>query len=135
MAFAYEIKDRLVAQSVGTFGTNIFIGSKAAIPTGDGPYLSIRHTGGSESEKTHNGTPIERPTAAITVRAMSYAAAQTMVDNAYTALGGAQGLHGITLSGVHYLHLNTRQPPTDIGLDEVKRIMFSFNIRAEKQPS
>ena len=59
MPFLDEIKDRLVAQGVGTYGSNIFLGSKAVIPTGDGPYLSIIETGGTGAIRTH-GTAVVR---------------------------------------------------------------------------
>jgi predicted dinucleotide-utilizing enzyme len=58
-----------------------------------------------------------------------------MLMNAYNALGGVDGLHNIVLSGVPYINITARQEPTDIGLDAAQRIMFVFNIDAEKKPS
>lgn len=135
MAFPYEIKDRLVAQGVGVYGTNIFIGSKAVIPTGAGPYLSIIESGGSGASRTQGGASTERPSAQLACRASTNAAARTMLQAAYDALGGADGLHNIDLTGVRYLSITPRQNITDIGLDDAGRAMVAYNIDAEKKPS
>jgi hypothetical protein len=141
MAFLDEIKDRLVAQSVGVFGTTIGLGSKAPVPpnlgqTG-GPafFLVVRETGGTGSSKTQNNTATQRPTAQLVARAPSYTAARTAIVAAYNALGGANGLYNVLLTNVMYLSVVARQEPTDIGLDERGMPMLAFNIEAEKAPS
>ena len=91
--FAEEIVKLLTTAGVGTGGTNIFIGSGAAIPTGSGPYLNIVETGGLTPRRTHNSvaTPAyTRPSAQIVARASSYAAARTMARAAYNALVGVR---------------------------------------------
>lgn len=136
MAFIYEIKDFLVAQGVGVYNTNIFIGSKALIPTGAGPYLTLADTGGSGSSRTHNNTATERPSLQLSARATAAPAARAMLVAAYAALGGANGLHNVILNGVSYLSITARQSnPVDIGSDDAGRAMFSLNFDAEKQPS
>lgn len=134
MAFPYEVKDRLVAQGVGVYGMNIFIGSKAAIPTGDGPYLSISETGGSAPSLTQNGSTTN-PSAQVSCCAATMSAARTMLQLAYDAFGGADGLTNIDLTGVRYLRLKPVQDINDIGLDGAGRPMVAFNIDAEKKPS
>ncbi len=133
--FVDEIVARLVAASVGTFGTSIFAGSKATIPTGDGPYLTLMETGGSGSMGTHNNTAVERPTMQLVSRATKYPDARAQCAAAYAALGGANGLYNTTLSGVFYLKIKARQCLTDIGTDEIGRPQIAFNIEVEKQPS
>jgi hypothetical protein len=135
MAFLMEIKDRLVSQGVGIYGTNIFTTSAAVIPTGSGPYLSLRDTGGTGSVKTQNDTSNQRPGASVLIRATTASSALQMATNAYNALGGAKGLYNITLTGVFYVNVTIRQEPMDIGKDEAGRIMYSFNIDAQKSPS
>lgn len=132
--FLDEIKDRLVAQGVGVYGSSIFLGSKAVIPDGDGPYLSVIETGGSGPLRIHNeaAAHVQRPTAQVLVRAKSYLVARTMAKNAYLAL---DGVFNTSLSGVFYQKIVARQEPTDIGLDAKERPMISFNIEVEKQPS
>jgi hypothetical protein len=133
--FASEIAARMAAQGVGILGQTLFIGSKANIPVGIGPYVWIIETGGTSPARTHNNTATQRPTAQITVRAKDYYAARLKAVAAYDALGGANGLWNIRLSSVFYLSLTTRQEPTDIGLDDNERQQFVFNIDGEKQPS
>lgn len=132
--FLDEIAARLVAQGVGTVGSNIFLGSKAAIPVGDGPYLSLIETGGSGPTRVQNtpGAKTQRPTAQIVARAKSYLVARTMAKAAYLAL---DGVFNTTLSGIFYQKITARQEPTDIGLDAQGRPMIVFNIDAEKAPS
>lgn len=135
MSFITEVIDRLVAQNVGVYGTNIFTSSSAILPPGDGPYLSVIDSGGTDSAKTQNNTATERPSAQIVARAKRSGVAYAMAWAAYNALGGANGLHNITLSGTWYIRLVPRQNITDIGLDDPGRAMMVFNIEAEKQPS
>lgn len=132
--FLNEIAGRLVAQGVGTIGTNIFLGSKAVIPDGDGPYLTLIETGGSAPTRIHNyvGAHTLRPTAQVAVRARSYAVARTMAQNAYNAL---DGVFNTTLSGVFYQKITARQEPTDLNLDAKERPVLVFNVECEKVKS
>lgn len=136
MSFIADIITRLEAQSVGTFNTNIFSGARPVIPAGDGPFLSIAETGGTSSMKTQNDTGVQRPTAQLVARARKELIARGMLKAAYDALGGANGLFNITLSGTFYLSIKARQEPTDMGtVDGAGRALFVFNIETEKQPS
>lgn len=130
-----EIAAKLVAEGVGTVGSNIIKGSKGTIPDGDGPYLSLTETGGTGAARTHNSTAVERPTIHLLARAKSYLVARTMLKAAYDALGGAKGLHNVTLSGVFYQSITPRQQITDVGLDDRARPMLSYNIDIDKEPS
>lgn len=132
--FLDEIAARLVAQGVGTVGANIFLGSKAVIPVGAGPYLTLTETGGSAPTRVHNitGAMTQRPTAQVAVRAQSYFVARTMAKAAYLAL---DGIFNTTLSGVFYQSITARQEPTDLGLDALERPMVVFNIACEKASS
>ena len=132
--FLDEIKDRLVAQGVGVFGSTIILGSKGVIPTGDGPLLSVIETGGTGPLRIHNvaAAHVQRPTAQVLVRGKNYVAARTMAKNAYLAL---DGIFNTSLSGTFYQKVTARGEPQDFGLDESGRVMISFNIEAEKAPS
>jgi hypothetical protein len=132
--FLDEIAARLVAQGVGVIGSSIFLGSKASIPTGDGPYISLTETGGSAPTRIQNKATANttRPTAQILVRAKSYLTARTKAKEAYLAL---DGVFNTVISGVLYHSITARQEPTDIGLDASERPMISFNITVEKNPS
>jgi hypothetical protein len=132
--FLDEIAARLVAQGVGTIGSNIFLGSKAVIPTGVGPYLSLIETGGSSPLRIQNvaAAHVQMPTAQVAVRAQSYLLARTMIKAAYLAL---DGVYNTSLSGVFYQSITARQEPTDIGLDALDRPLLVFNIVCMKAAS
>lgn len=132
--FLEEIKDQLVNAGVGIYAENIFISSASVIPSGDGPYLTLVETGGSGPARMHNSAT-QRPTAQLTSRASTEVEARAFLKKAYDALGGADGLHNITLLGVNYVSITPRQEPTDVSLDGEARATFVFNIDAEKQPS
>lgn len=130
-----EIRDRLVAQGVGVYGSTIFNASTALIPGGDGPFISLTESGGSGSLRTHNGTAVARPSVQVLTRGKNYSVTRTKAKQAFEALGGDKGLHNVTLTGVFYQNITPRQQPTDIGLDANARVMISFNIDVDKQPS
>lgn len=130
-----DLAARLVAQGVGSLNVNIFISSKAIIPAGAGPYLTLADTGGSGPTRIQNqaSAATQRPTAQILVRALSYSAAMVMARAAYVAL---DGVFNTTLSGTFYLSLTARQEPTDTGVpDGAGRVLIVFNIDAEMIPS
>jgi len=134
MSFLDEIAAKLAAAGVGTVGGNIFLGSRAVVPDGDGPYITLLETGGSSPTRIQNQTAAntQRPTAQIVVRAKSYATARSKSKEAYLAL---DGLFNTILSGTYYQSVTARQEPTDIGLDDLQRPRIVFNIDAEKSPS
>lgn len=130
--FLSDIVTRLQVQGVGTPNVNIFGSSKAQIPAGVGPYLTVMETGGSAPTRQQNQAPAatQRPTAQILVRAQSYAEAFAMARAAYNAL---DGLFNEALSGTFYLSVTARQEPMDLGHpDDAGRVMVAFNIEAEK---
>ncbi len=131
MSLLDDLAARLVAQGVGTLGTNIFIASKAVIPTGAGPYLSLGGTGGVAPTRIQNKTTpnTRRPTVQVLVRASTTQAAMTMAEAAYAAL---DGVFNTTLSGVFYLNIKARQDITDMGLDASGRIQLVFNLNVER---
>jgi hypothetical protein len=135
MPFLDEIAARLVSKGVGSINTSIFMSSRAKLPVGDGPYLTLVETGGGGSSKTQNDTATEHSTAQLMAHAKSYPTARAMLVAAYNALGGANGLYNVTLNGVFYLSIKARQPPTDTGLDPAGLPSITFNIEVEKEPS
>ena len=85
-----EVARLLTNASVGVLNTNIFLSSKAQVPTGAGPFLSIIETGGTSGIKIHDQTrpAYPRPAARIVVRASTVAAARAMAWAAHTVLAG-----------------------------------------------
>lgn len=134
MPFLDEIAAYLIAQNIGVGGSNIFLGSRANIPAGDGPLMTLIETGGSAPGRVHNDIKAhwQRPTAQITVRAKTYPPARAMAKAAYDLL---DGVWNTQLGTTMYIKITARQEPTDVGLDDAGRVMIAFNIDAEKQPS
>ena len=89
--FVREIGRLINDASLGTFGTDMFIGMEAILPTGDGPYITIINTGGSESLDTHNvaqGVTYEMRSCQIVVRARTYDSANTRALAVWRVLDG-----------------------------------------------
>lgn len=81
-----EIGDEVAAviqdASLGTFGTDLFVGQKAQIPGGNGPYVQVLPNEGAPGERTHNS--ISQPAYStqpvqIVVRALSVTVARTRI--------------------------------------------------------
>ena len=93
--FLQELIKRLVDTGVGT-SANIFESSRAEIPEGAGPFLTIRQSGGLEPNRIHNAVTgtvaYQRPSAQVTVIASSYPSANTMICAAYSALVGVRNV-------------------------------------------
>jgi hypothetical protein len=134
MSLLDELAAQLVASGVGTLGVNIFLSSRAVIPNGVGPYLTLAETGGVAPTRVQNQTrPItKRPTVQVLTRAGTYPAAREMSRQAYEAL---DGIFNATLSGTFYIKVTARQEPTDMGIDATgNRVLVVFNIDCEKFP-
>lgn len=83
-----EIIKILTDATVGVSNTNIFASSAKRIPDGDGPYLQVISSGGVAPEDIHNEVlpNVQKPNVQISVRALTYAAARTMIWAAHDAL-------------------------------------------------
>jgi len=134
MPFLDEIAAWLATEGVGIPGQSLFLSSAAIPPNGDGPYLSLKETGGTGSTRIQNkaSAATHRPTAQVSVRAKDYTEARAMAAAAHDAL---DGIFNQNLAGVWYVSVTARQLPTDAGSDDVGRAMVVFNIDAEKEPS
>lgn len=124
-----DLAAKLVAEGVVT-ATSIFTGANAAIPTGNGPYVTLIETGGLAPMRGQNNTPIRRPGVQVTCRAADYKVARAMAETAYAALDGK---FNISLSGTFYVKITARQEPTGMGLDNNKRPIIVFNLDIEKR--
>lgn len=135
--FLDDLAARLVTQGVGVISgpnINIFWSSRAVLPAGDGPYLTMAETGGIAPTRVQSkvGAATKRPSAQIIARAATEAAARAMIDAAYAAL---DGVFNTTINGTYYIKIVARQEPTDMGFDATgKRIQFVFNVETERNP-
>lgn len=53
-SFIHEMKKIIVDGGLGTSGTTLFIGPQAEIPSGDGPYTTLKQTGGFAPDEAHD---------------------------------------------------------------------------------
>lgn len=120
---------------VGIINKQIFGSSKAEVPDGDGPYLNLSEYGSFDSQKTHDNRATERPTLQAVSRAADYPTARALLQLAYNALGGPDGLHNVTLGTTFYLKLAPRGTIFDLLLDDKNRARCAFNIETEKERS
>lgn len=75
-SFLRDVVFLLEEAELGVYGSQIFLGAKAVLPIGDGPYISIIPTVGLDDEGTHNvsatGIAYERPSATLVTRALNF---------------------------------------------------------------
>ena len=132
MSLLDDLAAKLVADGVAVLSSNLFLGSKAVIPSGDGPYISLNETGGVAPTRVQNkaAANTRRPTVQVLTRAKSYVDAKAKADAAYASL---DGVFNATLNGVPYIKITARQEPTDMGVDATGlRVMLVFNLDVEK---
>ena len=128
----------LQTERVGTINTNMFGSSKASIPAGAGPFLSVTETGGSAAEGTHNAAKVgedgyQRPNAQILVRASTYVNAKVMARRAYNAVVKV-GSKSQMVNGTWWRSATPLQQPFDFGQDASGRPQVVFNIAVVKRP-
>jgi hypothetical protein len=131
MSFLEDIIALLESASVGTQNVNIFASTKAAIPKGNGPYLSIVETGGTSPDYIQNQIlpAYHKPTAQLTCRAVSYSSARSMLANALNAMCA---VNNQTVNGTFYQSIRPMQEIGDRGLDLIDRPTVGVNVIAEK---
>jgi hypothetical protein len=133
--FDDDLISLFVGKGVGVFNTTLFAGSKAVVPQGDGPYLSITLTGGTSPEHTQNSTTkpaYQRPSAQLVARALSPSAAKAMARAAYDAVVSVRNM---TVNGTYYREMMAIQEPFDMGLDVASRQCYTFNVRSVRRPT
>lgn len=87
-----EIIKILTTAGLATSGTDTFIGPAVALPTGNGPYITILDSGGTAPMQAHGSTGAlyERLSAQVVVRAKNYTSARTRALAVWRALHGVR---------------------------------------------
>lgn len=67
-----EIRRVLIDAGLVTAGVDVFLSTRADIPTDAGPYVTIVETGGTTDSQTMNNDKYENPTAQVVIRAKDY---------------------------------------------------------------
>lgn len=133
MGFIEEVRTRLISAGIVTT-TNFFKGPKAAIPTGNGPYVQMSQTGGQGNQLTQDDAiGYSKPSAQIIVTASDPTVAE---DKAKAIRANLMVVRNVTLSGTWYQEITADQEVFDFPLDEAAgRPRSGFNISAVKRPS
>lgn len=88
--FEEELAKLINNAGLGTRNVDVFIGPKANIPTGDGPYITIIDTGGLDPLETHNDDLYDRMSAQIVTRGKSYTTTRTRAKSIQRVLDGVR---------------------------------------------
>jgi hypothetical protein len=91
--FEEEIGRIIYDAGLGTFGTNMWLSSKATLPDdGLGPHIIITRTPSYFPLETHDGAKYERLSCSISVRSTNYSTARTRAIAIWRALDGQRNV-------------------------------------------
>lgn len=93
--FEQEIVEALIdadERRLATPAEDTFIGRSAAIPKGDGPYVSVIDTGGTSPGETHDGAKYERLSFQIVVRGKNYQTTRDLALEIWRELDGKRNV-------------------------------------------
>jgi hypothetical protein len=119
---------RLEEHGIAVGGTTLFVGSDVDIPEGGGPYVSLNETGGRAPIGLHNSKSLRRPNIQVTVRGEYYPVVGDLVDRAFVALGGEQGLSNIQIGDIFFLTMRPTSEPYQLTNDALQRVRLAFNV-------
>lgn len=133
--FLQDLISILEGAGVATYGVDLFVGSKAVIPAGDGPFVSLIETGGSAPEGTHNLVDVPayvRPSAQVVCRGTDYLTVRSKAQDVYLAFYGVMNQ---VVNGTYWRSIDIKQEPFDLNVDEKGRARVVFNIDCVKRLS
>ena len=119
-----EIGTYLATKSIGTVGTDIFLG---LMPDQPDNCIALFEYAGSPPDLHWNG---EYPGLQVRVRNKSYAAGRTKIGEVAKKL---HGLHEQTLSGTRYLLIKARGSPEVLKRDNNNRVELFVNFEIIKE--
>ena len=119
-----EIGAYLATKSIGTVGTDIFLG---LMPDQPDNCIALFEYAGSPPDLHWNG---EYPGLQVRVRNKSYAQGRAKIGEIMTLL---HGLHETTLSSTRYLLIKARGSPEVLKRDASNRVEFFVNFEIIKE--
>lgn len=130
MALLDEIGALLVANGLGTLGTDLFLSLLPANVASAS--VVITETGGSAPEYVHESleASVERPSFQVVVRDTGYANARSKANDIWKLLSKQRNT---LLSGVKYLSIRPVQSPFPLGPDENERIQIITNYAVVRE--
>jgi hypothetical protein len=130
--FADGLITRISAAGLGTYGTNIFIGARAKVPLGPGPFITLVEEPGFDEEIVHNGPGYLQPAGRFIVRAGDYDAAMIRAWAIYTVLRPVKNMF---IGTTWWRELHIRGVPFDLQPDEVQRPRIALKLDAVIRPA
>ncbi len=120
-----------------TYGTDVFRGTNATIPTGEGPYLSIIEILGAAPDDTHNAAAQRfpayvRPSAQLLFRSTVYDIAREAADATWLFL---QPVRDRFINGTWWRNIGVSPNVTDLPVDKEGRARVQFTIDITKRLS
>jgi hypothetical protein len=114
-------------------GTDAFVGSKAVIPKGAGPYGHFIDTPGAGTVERHDrvGDPYVMAMAQVIVRGRNAAECRVKAGQLFAAFVGLRNVVLVPGNST-YLWCRPRQFPFDLQTDEPGRARIVFNIEGMK---
>lgn len=119
-----DIKDYLVSNGIGVFGTDIFIGT---LPPSPDDCIALFEYAGEPPDLHWDG---EYPGLQVMARGAKYPTARAKIEQVKNLL------HGVTeevINGTRYLLIHARHSPETLGKDENGRQLFVVNFRIIKE--
>lgn len=126
MSMLDDIGAYLAAHSIGTVGTNLFLGDMPETPD---ICVALYEYAGEPPEAAHDSQVLEYPGLQVRVRGTSYSAVKTAIENIQSHLFP---LANTTLSGSRYLYFRPVQSPFSMGRDSSKRVEMVQNYIVTK---
>lgn len=135
MSLLDEVGTYLAANSIGTLGTNMFLGF---LPDTPDACVALYETGGQEpvrAMRSAAGQPVaSRPRLQVVCRADQYNY-QTARAKSKAVAALLDGLGDTTLSGTRYLWVGAVQEPFLMGRDDSGRVQIAQNFDVVKELS
>lgn len=134
MPFLNDLVTQLEADALGTYGTDIFVSSKATVPKIAAGSIHLADTGGTAPVLTHNdllSPAYVQPSAQVTIRHNTYEGAMT---KAVAVRNSLSKIRNQLLNATWYLWVKPQQEPIDLGIDDTGQTRFAFNVLARKRP-
>ena len=121
-----ELAGYLADQSLGTLGTNLFLGRLPAAPDAA---IALRQSGGLPPLESFNSR-VEAPRVQVLIRETSYAACRFWAERLFQSF---ENIANTPLSGVQYLKCESDTSPAFLEQDNNGRYIFVLNLEVWKE--
>ena len=124
--FSEDVKNLIVAESLGTFGTNLFI---SVMPDTPDACIGLYDYTAAPPDVPDIG--IEYPAVQVRVRG-DVGGYRTAWEKAYSIKTILHGKHEYTVGSTKYLQITCESDIVYVGLDERKRPLFTMSFHCQR---